>query len=209
MKRKLNTPTKALVLASLILTASLTHAFVRAGAAAQDAAAARGATASEKSLYERLGGEEAISAVVDDFVMRVAADPRVNMKFARSNVDRVKFHLKEQVCAATGGPCEYTGLSMTEAHKNMKVTEGEFGALVEDLVATLDKFNVPAQEKGELLSALGGMKSQIVEVNSQATGTALPPDFKPAKPLPKNKLAKGPFPKSKMKTKSKAPGGSM
>lgn len=207
MMRKLNTPAKALALASLILAASLTHAFARADAPTQETAAAAQTTTTEKSLYERLGGEEAVSAVVDDFVGRVAADARINMKFARSNIERVKFHLKEQVCAATGGPCKYTGLSMTEAHKNMKVTEGEFNALVEDLVMTLDKFNVPAQEKGELLSALGGLKSQIVEVNSQATGTALPDDFKPAKALPKGKLDKGPFPKSKMK--AKASGGSM
>ncbi len=151
----------------------------------------------EKSLYERLGGAEAISAVIDDFVARVAADPRVNRKFARSNIDRVKFHLKEQVCAVTGGPCKYTGLDMKTSHKNMKVTEGEFGALVEDLVATLDKFNVPAREKGEILGALGPLKAQIVEVNSTETGTPLPAEFKPAPPLGKSKLKKGPIPKSK------------
>jgi hemoglobin len=211
--RKLKTGAKALGLAAALFAAALANAFVSTSASAQDAtAAAQQQTmmkTEERSLYERLGGEAAVSAVVDDFVMRVAADTRINGKFARSNVERVKFHLKEQVCAATGGPCQYTGLSMGAAHKNMKVTEGEFNALVEDLVATLDKFNVPAQEKGELLSALGGLKSQIVEVNTQETGTALPSEFKPAKPLSKGKLAKGPFPKSKMKSKPKASNGSM
>jgi hemoglobin len=134
---------------------------------------------------------------LDDFVGRVAADTRINGKFAKSNIDRVKFHLKEQVCAATGGPCKYTGLDMKTAHKHMAVTEGEFNALVEDLVMTLDKFNVPAAEKGELLTALGGMKDQIVEVKGDATGTALPANFKPAKKLSKSKLAKGPIPKAK------------
>ena len=141
----------------------------------------------KKSLYERLGGQAAISAVIDDFVARVAADERVNKKFARSNIERVKFHLKEQVCAATGGPCKYSGLDMKTSHKNMKVTEGEFGALVADLVATLDKFNVPEAEKGELLGILGPLKSQIVEVNSPETGTSLPKDFKPAPPLKMSK----------------------
>jgi hemoglobin len=141
------------------------------------------AAAQDKSLYERLGGEAAISAVIEDFVARVAADARINQKFARSNIDRVKFHLKEQVCAATGGPCKYTGLDMKQSHKNMKVTEGEFTALVEDLIATLDKFNVPEKEKGELLGILGPLKSQIVEVPGNATGTPLPADFKPAPPL--------------------------
>jgi hemoglobin len=141
------------------------------------------AAAQEKSLYERLGGEAAVSAVIDDFVARVAADDRVNKKFGRSNIDRVKVKLKEQVCAVTGGPCKYTGLDMKKAHTNMKVTEGEFNALVEDLVATLDKFNVPAKEKGELLGILGPLKDQIVEVKGDATGTALPDSFKPAPPL--------------------------
>jgi hemoglobin len=174
-----------------ILTAATLLSASRAGAtaAAQDGMGA----AKEKSLYERLGGEAAISAVIEDFVARVAADARVNGKFAKSNVERVKFHLKEQVCAVTGGPCKYTGNSMTAAHKNMKVTEGEFNALVEDLVMTLDKFNVPAREKGEVLTALGGLKSQIVEVQGDATGTPLPADFKPAPPLSDEKMKKGPF----------------
>jgi hemoglobin len=149
--------------------------------------------AKEKSLYDRLGGEAAISAVIDDFAGRVLADARINKKFAKSNAERLVFHLKEQVCAVTGGPCKYTGNSMTASHKNMKVTEGEFNALVEDLVMTLDKFNVPAREKGEVLTALGGLKSQIVEVMGDATGTPLPDNFKPAPPLDKKKVEKGPF----------------
>ncbi|HKQ75128.1 MAG TPA: group 1 truncated hemoglobin [Blastocatellia bacterium] len=145
------------------------------------------ASAQTKSLYERLGGIDAIKAVIDDFVARVAADARINKKFARSNIDRVKFELVQQICAATGGPCKYKGLDMKTAHKNMGVTEGEFNALVEDLVATLDKFNVGENEKKELLNILGPLKSQIVEVNSQETGTPLPAKFKPAPPLKEGK----------------------
>ncbi len=165
-----------------------------AGAAAQNSNTSGGATAApaQKSLYERLGGLDAIKAVIDDFVGRVAADTRINQKFGKSDVPRVKHFLVEQVCAATGGPCKYTGNSMKKAHKNMKVTEGEFNALVEDLTASLDKFNVPAAEKGELLGALAGLKGDIVEVPGNATGTPLPDNFKPAKPLPKKKLDAGP-----------------
>ncbi|HZS45507.1 MAG TPA: group 1 truncated hemoglobin [Blastocatellia bacterium] len=141
------------------------------------------ASAKEKSLYDRLGGKKALTAVVDAFVGRVAADTRINQKFGKSDVTRVKVHLVEQLCAATGGPCKYTGNDMKTAHQNMKVTEGEFNALVEDLVATLDQFKVPEKEKGELLGILGPLKGQIVEVNSSDTGTPLPADFKPAPPL--------------------------
>jgi hemoglobin len=72
---------------------------------------------------------------------------------------------------------------MKTAHMNMKVTEGEFGALVEDLVGALNKFNVPEREKNDLLGLLAPLKPLIVEVNSNATGTALPGNFKPAPPL--------------------------
>ena len=145
--------------------------------------AATAKTKKEKSLYERLGKKAALTAVVDEFVARAAADTRINMKFARTDIPRLKFMLVEQLCAATGGPCKYTGRSMTETHKNMKVTEGEFNALVEDLVGALDKFKVPDKEKNELLGILGPLKSQIVEVNTMDTGTPLPADYKNAPPL--------------------------
>lgn len=136
-----------------------------------------------QSLYDRLGGEKAISAVVDDFAGNVLADTRINKKFAESNPERLVTNLKAFMCMATGGPCKYAGLNMKDAHKHMGVTDGEFGALVEDLVKTLDKFKVPEKEKNELLSALGGMKGDIVETKSTATGTELPKKFKPAPPL--------------------------
>lgn len=149
-------------------------------AASDTMAGAMSETVDSRSLYDRLGGKSAITAVVDTFVARVAADARINKKFARSNIPRVKAMLVEQICAQTGGPCTYSGLSMKEAHLKMGVTEGEFNALVEDLVAALNHFNVPAREKDELLAALGTMKSDIVEVQGTATGTRLPAAFKPA-----------------------------
>lgn len=137
----------------------------------------------EKSLYDRLGGQPAIEAVVKDFAGNVLADTRVNKKFARSNADRLVKNLTDFVCNATGGPCQYTGFSMKKSHKKMGVTTGEFNAVVEDLVKTLDKFKVPEKEKGELLAALGPLAKDIVEKKGDKTGTALPKSFKPAPPL--------------------------
>jgi hemoglobin len=116
----------------------------------------------QKPLYDRLGGKPAITAVVDDFVGNVAADTRINRRFAGTNIPRLKAMLVDQICEASGGPCKYTGRSVQAAHAGMKITDAEFGALVEDLVKSLDKFRVPAEEKKELLSALGGMKGEIV-----------------------------------------------
>ena len=119
--------------------------------------------AAEKSLYERLGGQGAIQAVVTKFIGNVGADKRINGYFATADLKKLNKLLVEQVCMATGGPCSYSGRDMKTTHKGMKVTDAAFGALVEDLVAALDTFNVPAKEKGELLGILGPMKSDIVE----------------------------------------------
>ena len=124
--------------------------------------AANPSMAQDRSLYERLGGRDAIVAVVDDFVANVAADQRINGFFAKTDIPRLKRLLVEQICAGTGGPCTYTGRDMKSAHRNMNVQEAHFGALVTDLVRTLDKFKVPEREKSELLAILGPMKADIV-----------------------------------------------
>jgi len=116
----------------------------------------------QKSLYDRLGGKDAIVAVVDDFVGNVAADKRINRFFARTDIPRLKQNLVNQICAGTGGMCIYTGRDMRSAHAGMGVTSGHFNALVQDLQKTLRKFKVPKQEQGELLAILGPMKKDIV-----------------------------------------------
>jgi len=135
------------------------------------------------SLYERLGGMDAITAVVDEFVARCGRDARINGKFARTDIPRLQASLIDQVCEAAGGPCHYSGRDMKTTHDGMAVTGGEFDALVEDLVATLDKFEVGEAEKAELLSVLGPMRVDIVEVETAATGTPLPDGYRNAPPL--------------------------
>ena len=116
-----------------------------------------------KSLYDRLGGKSSIPAVVDQFVANVAADTRINGLFATTDIRKLKGHLVDQVCMTTGGPCIYSGRDMKTTHAGMKISNGDFGAFVEDLVKALDMFKVPAQEKGELLGLLGPMKKDIVD----------------------------------------------
>lgn len=119
-------------------------------------------TMMQKSLYDRLGGTPAITAVVDDFVTNVAADTRINGRFANANVPRLKMLLVDQVCEATGGPCKYQGGDMKSVHSGMRITNAEFNALAEDLAKSLDKFKVPPEEKGELLHLVGSLRPQIV-----------------------------------------------
>lgn len=120
------------------------------------------------TLYQNLGGKKAIVAVVDEFVGRVAADPRINAFFAGTAADpkrlaRFKGKLVDQICQASGGPCKYKGKSMKVAHAGMGVSGANFNALVEDLVGALDKFKVTGKDKDALLGVLGPMQSEIVE----------------------------------------------
>ena len=135
------------------------------------------------SLYERLGGVDAITAVTRAAVDRQMKDDRINQKYARTNVDRLIKEFVDQICRATGGPCTYTGRDMTEAHHNMGVTNGEFQAFVEDVVAVLDDFKVGKAEQDELMNILAPLRGEIVEVDSDQVRTPLPSAFIPAPAL--------------------------
>src|SRR5262247_1759899 len=117
------------------------------------------------TLYKRLGGREGIAIVVGDFVTNMAGDSRVNARFKDmkpADVEKLKSNLADQICDAAGGPCSYLGRDMKTTHKGMNITEAEWNATVENLVKALDKNNVGAQAKSELLGALGPLKADIV-----------------------------------------------
>lgn len=129
-------------------------------------AAGSPAIAQDKTLYERLGRYDAIAAVVDDFIGRFAADPQLTRFLAGHSTEskgRLRQLIVEQVCMATGGPCVYTGRSTKASHAGLGITEREWEMAVDHLAASLDKFHVPAREKGELLGLLTKMKGDIVE----------------------------------------------
>ena len=120
------------------------------------------------TLYERLGGVYPIATVVDDLIDRVMVDSRLN---ANPRVDEAhhrvppagfKYLVTEMVCWAAGGPQKYTGRSMYESHKEMKITAPEWEAFMDDLQQTLDKFGVPAQEQGELKAIVESTRADIV-----------------------------------------------
>lgn len=119
-------------------------------------------TKPQTTLYERLGGKEAITAVVDALSANVAGDTRINHRFAKANIPRFKAQMVDLLCEASGGPCKYKGMDMPTVHSGMKITEAEFVAVAENASKTLDSFNVPAAEKGEVMALLGSMKGDIV-----------------------------------------------
>lgn len=116
----------------------------------------------QASLYERLGEKGAIVAVVDDFVGNVGNDARINHYFENTDIPNLKAKLVDQICQASGGPCTYTGRDMKSTHAHMGVSEADFNALVEDLVKSLNKFNVSQREQDDLLALLSPMKPDIV-----------------------------------------------
>ena len=137
----------------------------------------------KKSLYARLGGEESVKAIVDDFVTRALADPRVNWerkgvkrggfsvhhnqsvewKPNQENIDKLKLHLAQFIALATGGPTTYEGKEMKPTHAGMHITNPEFDAAIGDLKASLDKLSVPNAEQKELLSIVESTRPQVVE----------------------------------------------
>jgi hemoglobin len=119
------------------------------------------------TLYDKLGGREAIAAVVSDFADSVKTDERIKAKFTgTSDWEGLKNKLTDQLCAAAGGPCTYTGKDMKGAHQGMSITEADYSALVDDLKKTLDKFKVGEKEQAELLATLTPMKKDIVAAPS-------------------------------------------
>ncbi len=139
----------------------------KADVAKIDSAALAMTTMAPKSLFDRLGGQASIAAVVDGFVANVAADARINKHFGRVASDtaamrQFKAKLVDQICQGTGGPCTYAGLDMKTTHQGMALTDADFDALVDDLVKALDAAAVPKQEKDDLLGVLGPMRADIV-----------------------------------------------
>ena len=119
-------------------------------------------SAETKSLYDKIGGTEGITTVVEVFLANVGADDRINSRFANTDLDNLKMLLIEQVCEATGGPCTYSGKTMLDAHKGMDITEEEFGALAEQMSKAMLSSGVGQEEHDAIMGVLGGMHDDIV-----------------------------------------------
>jgi hemoglobin len=133
-------------------------------------------------LYDRLGGVYSIATVIDDFIDRVMADPRLN---ANPRVDAAhhrvppagfKYLVTEMVCWAAGGPQKYTGRAMKESHQDLMITAAEWEAFLDDLQQTLDKFAVPPAEQAEIKTIIAGTRADIVVQGREGGAPARPPD---------------------------------
>ena len=118
--------------------------------------------AAKGALYRDLGGSAGITRVVDVFLAKVDNDLRINLFFEQTDHKDLRRLVIEQFCEASGGPCTYTGRSMEEAHSGMNLSDADFAAFVEDLVATLDELKVAKPTQDKLLGLLAPMKPQVV-----------------------------------------------
>lgn len=125
-------------------------------------------SATNPTLYDRLGGVYSIATIVDDFIDRVMHNPVLNANAAvdeahhRVSAAGFKYYVTEMVCWATGGPQKYTGRAMSDSHKHLKITENEWAAFCKDFDDTMNNFNVPEAERAELFAIVQSTKSDIV-----------------------------------------------
>jgi hemoglobin len=120
----------------------------------------------EKSLYSRLGGYDALAAVTDDFLGRLEKSKTLGRFFTGLSDDsavKLRQHVIDFLCLATGGPCKYGGRDIKVVHTGLEITEADWDENVKLLKETLAKFNVPEKEQGEVLAAVSGLKKDIVE----------------------------------------------
>jgi hemoglobin len=146
------------------LLASLSAVAVAQGSAPEAMTSA--GVQDKKTLYARLGGYDAIAAVVDDFITRLATDKRFEkffVGFSNDSKKKLRQHILDQFCVAAGGPCVYTGRDMKTSHGGLGITEADWDAAAKHLVASLDKYKVPEAEKNELLAFVVAQKKDIVE----------------------------------------------
>ena len=126
---------------------------------------AGGGTANASDYYQQFGGKAGITALINTFVGNVANDPHINMYFAHTNIKALKYNLVQQVCMAVGGPCKYTGPSMTDAHRGLQITESAFNYLAADMITAMDERRIPIGAQNYLLSLLAPMEPEIVTSN--------------------------------------------
>ena len=122
--------------------------------------------AQDKTLYERLGGYDGIAKVVDDFIGRLVADKQFEKFFIGQSTDsrkKIRNHVIEQFCVAAGGPCVYTGRDMKTTHAGLGITEAEWNAGANHLIAALDKYKVDEKSKAEVVAFVSTLKKDIVD----------------------------------------------
>ena len=121
-------------------------------------------TQDTENLYTALGGEAGVEEIADNFIMEIANDDRVIAYFEDANVDRFRQFFIEHLCMLTDGPCEYTGDTLVDTHVGMNVTVAAFNAIVEDLMAAMNKADIAIGTQNRLLARMAQLREQIIQM---------------------------------------------
>ncbi len=115
----------------------------------------------EESLYQQLGGQEAVESITKNLLDRILTNPKIDFLFKET--DREDLHIKivNQVCMETGGPCDYEGLDMVEAHSGMDIKYSEFDVFVEDFILAMEDANIPFRLQNKVLAVFAPMREDI------------------------------------------------
>lgn len=122
------------------------------------------ASSVDDSLYQALGQQQGISALMETFILEIAEDERIIHHFENTDIERLHRMLTEQICELSGGPCTYSGDDMVTVHTGMKVTGAEFNALVEDLIAAMEQHDIAVSAQNRLLAILAAMHKEVVNL---------------------------------------------
>lgn len=148
------------VLYSLLLATLLGGpAFAQSGMAAGSTPAM-----ADDQLFQALGGKTGLVKLMDDFMLRLLADPRTEVHFKQANQPRVKEQLVDQFCVLSGGPCVYKGADMRLVHRALDITKSDFNALVEVLQAAMDAQGIAFRAQNQLLAKLAPMHRDVITV---------------------------------------------
>lgn len=120
------------------------------------------ASQSEKTLYMSLGGQETINKIVENFIEEIGNDEKIFPFFEDTKIERFSDKLSEQLCQITGGPCQYTGDSMSDSHANMGITEESFNHTVELLINAMSRAKVSHRLQNKILKRLAPMREDIL-----------------------------------------------
>ena len=145
-----------------LIAISATISIAAAGLLLASASFAQSMTAKDDQLYKSFGEKPGLTALMDDFMTRLLADPRTGPHFKPVNQQRVKEQLVDQLCMLSGGPCAYKGADMTSSHANLDIKKSDFHALVEVLQASMDAKGIPFRKQGEMLALLAPMNRDII-----------------------------------------------
>lgn len=140
----------------------LSFAFAASALLSAGAALAQSAPAPNDQLYKAFGEKSGLVALMDDFMVRLLADPRTEPHFKPANQQRVKEQLVDQFCALGGGPCVYKGADMKSSHSNLDIKKSDFNALVEVLQLSMDAKGIPFRKQNEMLALLAPMHRDII-----------------------------------------------